>query len=83
MLGRLRMPVRDCIDEYEKLAGKVFGHPNHIYEMRFPLPFISGTKFSEKGLIQAVNDVIDRRRPKNVGPQGGLKFPFDEDLCKT
>ena len=28
MLGRLRMTVDDCIQEYEQLAGDIFGHAN-------------------------------------------------------
>ena len=83
MLGRLRMPVRDCLDEYERLGAKVFGHPNHVFEMRFPLPFISRPKYSEKGLSEAVNDVHNRRKPNYIGHQEPLRFPYDDDLCKT
>ncbi|KAL9620248.1 MAG: hypothetical protein Q9160_005257, partial [Pyrenula sp. 1 TL-2023] len=83
MLGRLRMPVGDCLDEYKKLAGKVFANPNHIIEMYFPLPFMTRTKFGEKALVQAVNDVISRRRPQDDGGYARLHFPLEEDLCKT
>lgn len=83
MLGRLRMPVCDCLDAYKKLAGKDFGRPNHIYGMRFPVAFISRNKYSKKGIEQAVQDVIDRRRPLDDGSQGSLHFPYDEDLYKT
>lgn len=75
------MPVADCLDEYELLSGRVFGHPNHVSEIRFPFPFVTRPKFNDKRLLKAVNDVVNRRKPANPGEQ--QRFPFYEDLCKT
>jgi hypothetical protein len=75
MLSRLRMSVDDCLYEYERLAGKIFGKPRPL-----ALGAILWHKYSGKKLEKAIKDVT--RRHGNIHPFG-CNFSLDEDLCRT
>ena len=50
MLGRFRMTVFDCLEEYRTLGDRVFGNPRPIHKMK-PLPDAVGwDKFSAETL---------------------------------
>ena len=81
MLGRLRMTVADCLQEYQHLAGKGFGSPNIFCEMNIPLPLVSRTKYSPKGLEAVLSDVIARRLPLNDTIDS--RFPLPRGVSKV
>jgi hypothetical protein len=81
MLGRLRMPVVDCISEYKSLSQVVFGNPR-IASVRGPL-FWPRDKYDEKALQRAVEDVVLRRLSTSQRRIGGANFNSSPELCKT
>ena len=78
MLGRLRMPVSDCIEEYQKLAESSFGRPRLINQMN-TAGIISRSKYNTAKLEKAIQSLIVRR----LGPKSVHLFKFDADLCRT
>lgn len=81
MLGRLRMSVQDCVKEYEKLAGDIFGHPRWA-SVRGPLPWLRD-KYDGKTIQRAVEDVIIRRMSKAEREVGAGNFNSPRGLCRT
>lgn len=83
MLGRLRMPVEDCIQQYLCLADQVFGSPR-------PFHLLRGIKYDHRSLEKALRSVVRRHtlNPeadfngrdilKQSDFNGGL-----ESMCKT
>lgn len=55
MLSRLRMSVDECIEEYEALGEKIFGHPRPI-----PNGATLWHKFDCKVLEKVIRDVTKR-----------------------
>ncbi len=71
------MSVDDCINEYETLGEKVFGHPR---------PFAKGAllwhKFDAKVLEEVIKDVTARHAEQR---EFGIKYAMDkldDDMCK-
>ncbi|KAI1458357.1 FabD/lysophospholipase-like protein, partial [Annulohypoxylon moriforme] len=60
MLGRFRMTVEDCIDEYTNLAGEVFGHPRRLHDLN-TYGLIKRCKYDTKKFEAVIKDVITRR----------------------
>lgn len=81
MLGRLRMNIDDCILDYERLGGEVFGH-SRWFHLRSPL-WIPRDKYNHETLESVVQDVVVRRSPKIPKFPGGQNFAFDEARCRT
>lgn len=81
MLGRLRMNIDDCINEYENLGGKAFGHSRYFH-LRSPL-FWPRDKYNHKVLEETIKDVVRRNVPKVAGFPGGMNFAFDENRCRV
>lgn len=79
MLGRLRMSIDDCIDEYETLGPKVFAHPRWFH-LKSPL-FWPRDKYDHRSLEKAIREVIDRRSSFVYG--GDKSFASDENRCRT
>jgi hypothetical protein len=73
------MPVDDCIEEYKKLGGRIFGKPRHFHELIRPLYWIGRTKYDAIRLVDVINDVIERRGKRD----GDTRFESDADLCRT
>lgn len=59
MLGRFRMTVRDCMDEYKKMGDEIFGNPRPIYRRRALV--VPWTKYKSSAMENAVMDVTARR----------------------
>ena len=55
MLSRLRMSVDECLQEYESLGGKVFGHPRPI-----PARGLLWPKYDHKRLETAIRTVTSK-----------------------
>ena len=81
MLGRLRMNIDDCVSEYERLGGKVFGHSRWIH-LRSPLWF-PRDKYNHRNVEYAVKEVVSDKIPKIAKFPGGQNFGFDENRCRT
>ncbi|MCJ1357653.1 MAG: hypothetical protein MMC33_007649 [Icmadophila ericetorum] len=78
MLGRFRMTAKDCLMEYEKLAGRIFGNPRFFAQKRFLL--------SERPVYKAANlekvilEVIERRKEQSASR---VDMAFIPGLCRT
>jgi hypothetical protein len=78
MLGRLRMNVDDCIEEYINFSEKIFGHPR-IFSLRGPI-WWPRPKYDHKRLEEAVQDVVFRRlRPKGQN----TSLASNDQMCRT
>ena len=78
MLSRLRMSVDECLEEYEALGDKIFGHPRP-----FPNKGLMWHKFDHKRLEEAIREVTS----KYDGQQNDFESFFamdrmDEDLTQ-
>jgi Patatin-like phospholipase len=70
MLGRLRMSVEECIDQYEKLASKIFGKPRHFHA-RAGFFFWDRPKFNTQSYRDIIRKVVQTNRDKRfVSPDG-------------
>ena len=84
MLSRFRMPVEDCLQEYENLAGKVFGRPRTLHQQFLPTAWWNRPKYNEKFLEDAIISVTDRRDRNHVRDhEGGSVFASEEGVCQT
>jgi hypothetical protein len=81
MLGRLRMSVEDCMQEYEKLSGDIFGHPRWT-SVRGPIPW-PRDKYDGETIQRAVEDVINRRMSPAERKAGAGNFNSPPGLCRT
>jgi len=81
MLGRLRMSVEDCMSEYEKLSGDIFGHPRWA-SVRGPIPWLRD-KYDGKTIQRAVEDVMNRRMSPAERRFGTGNFSSPPGLCRT
>lgn len=85
MLGRLRMTVDECIDEYLKLSPKIFTHVRH--RVKWPRPIhlakaeieVQG-RFDHDALEQGIKDLLVRRGLKE---DELLKDSGDSARCKV
>lgn len=82
MLGRLRMGVDECLEEYRNLGGDIFGHPRW-FSMRGPLLFPGREKYDGRRLQAAVEKVVERRSSPAQKAVGAGNFGSAKELCKT
>jgi hypothetical protein len=85
MLGRLRMPVEECLDRYPEMARNIFSGQKRSTFTRFMS--MTSTKYDGARLEEEIRKIVNHKTPSNVTP---LKpeFAFDkyhspQDLCKT
>jgi patatin-like phospholipase/acyl hydrolase len=76
MLGRLRMAIDECIDEYRSLSDRVFTHCKHRMTWRGNLQ----GRFDHDALVQATKDLLRR---KNMDEDALLKDPLGDTGCAT
>lgn len=69
MLGRMRMSIDDCINEYQRLGSIVFGKPRNGEYM-----------FDEKVLVRETKAVVAKYLGKEDAP---LLDPLGDDACNT
>lgn len=83
MLGRFRMPVSDCLREYETVGSRVFGRPRFFTQIRFGI--FRRAKFCESDLEEVVQEVTDRRCEKRPLCNDPVTFhvKYWDDLCRT
>ncbi|KAI9843047.1 MAG: hypothetical protein M1837_006678 [Sclerophora amabilis] len=83
--GRLRMPVDDALDEYQTLAGEIFGHPRIASvrpSWRGPIPW-PRDKYDGRRVVKVVNDVVNRRLALKPGTIGQNLLSSHASMCKT
>lgn len=81
MLGRFRMTVPDCIDEYKNLGQEVFGNPRIFSTLRFGLG--NRTKYKAARLEDVFQRVTAKRNEYLANPDRSITFPSGRGLCKT
>ncbi|KAH7110106.1 acyl transferase/acyl hydrolase/lysophospholipase [Dendryphion nanum] len=74
MLGRLRMSVQECIDEYTALSRHIFKRKRHLGS--------SGPTFYAEDLEKALKKVIGERLGLQ-NEEAPLRDPLGEEACKT
>ncbi|KAK3684050.1 acyl transferase/acyl hydrolase/lysophospholipase [Podospora appendiculata] len=85
MLSRLRMPVEDCLEEYKRLAGNVFGKPHLIHKVGVlgAIGLARQTKFKTEKLEQAIKDVLRRRGERALDSSDMMLFQTQTGLCRS
>lgn len=85
MLGRLRMPVEECLARYPDMAQNIFSGKKKSFVSRL----MQGTssKYDSQALEAEIRKIVSIKAPMNVAPLQ-QDFQFDEfhlplDLCKT
>lgn len=85
MLSRLRMSVKECLQEYPQLAKRTFGKKKQIGQR-----IVSGSKYDETPLIEEINRLVNQRTyhkpPRDKPPRGKYEYhmyPSPGDLCRT
>jgi hypothetical protein len=68
MLGRLRMPVSECIDVYLDMSRKVFGQSQNLSHRE---------KFDPGALEEAIKTIVEKRTGDRDAPL------LDSTCCKT
>ncbi|KAF2266787.1 FabD/lysophospholipase-like protein [Lojkania enalia] len=81
MLGRLRMGIGQCLEEYENFGGEIFGHPRW-FSIRGPLPSFK-EKYNGKRLRNVVETVVENRSSSEQKAVGAGYFGSAKELCKT
>ena len=85
MLSRLRMTVRDCIEEYKALCPRIFGRPRFVTELHFGLFGVHRTKYDTDAFRRILEDVASKRDEIKDG-HTNFRIQFGssrKDLCKT
>jgi len=80
MLGRFRMPVWDCMQEYAKMGNSIFGKPR-LVSLR-NIGIISLPKYSSTALEEAFQEVTARRGEQTANGIN-VTFPSSWGICKT
>ncbi|KAK3321368.1 acyl transferase/acyl hydrolase/lysophospholipase [Cercophora scortea] len=85
MLSRLRMPVEDCLEEYKRLAGNVFGKPRLIHKVGVlgAIGVTKQTKFKTEKLEHAIKDVLRRRGERALDSSDMMLFQTQTGLCRS
>ena len=80
MLGRLRMTVDDCIQEYKKLGDDVFGRPQ-MFSTRY---YLLGDRplYDSKRFENTLKNFVNRRRERYQGFLPETLLASDRDLCR-
>lgn len=81
MLGRFRMTVPDCIQEYKNLGEKVFGKPRTFCTLRFGI--IPRERYKAARLEEVFRDVAARREEMQSELQRRITFPSGRGMSKT
>ena len=81
LLGRFRMTVQDCIEEYKTLGEDVFGNPRFFCTLNFGLG--DRPRYKASRLEKVFKEVSARRNEYLPEPERSITFPSGRGLCKT
>jgi hypothetical protein len=76
------MPVDDCINEYESLAGRVFGNARVFHQTFLPTMWLNRQKY-DAGTLETVIKNVVRRRGEIIGDHPTIPFQNKQDMCRT
>jgi hypothetical protein len=82
MLGRFRMPVWDCLREYEDMSNSIFGKPRIVSQRNIGI--VPWEKYSAKAMERAFKQVTARRCERTL--HNFVTFKSSElspRICKT
>ena len=79
MLSRLRMSIHQCLKEYVKISGTVFGGQRQRLLHLYALPKI---RYDSQVLTRCVQELVERYGRLDEDPDGA-SFAGEEDHCKT
>jgi hypothetical protein len=80
MLGRLRMNVDECIEDYKRMGDLIFGRPR-LFSMRGPLP-ANRSKYNHEKLKEAVEAIVNHRLAGHGDHLGDHAFPSSQERCR-
>lgn len=83
MLATLRMSVQDCLEEYKRLAGSVFGHPRHLHQAGQLGVLVQRNKYATTNLENAIKDVMRRRGEVAHDHDDAMQFRTPKGLCRA
>lgn len=82
MLGRLRMSVDECLQEYPRIAESAFGTRNSLIRR-----IRHGAKYDAAPLVQEIERLVAERShpkpPREPGNYAYENYPSPLDLCGT
>jgi hypothetical protein len=74
------MTVEDCLQEYETMAGAIFGRPRPFHKMNTIV--VKRNKYSRKPLEKAIHEVIERRLELRDEDDPKPLFQTEIDTCR-
>jgi hypothetical protein len=81
MLGRFRMPVWDCLQEYENMGNLIFGRPRIISQRNIGI--VPWEKYSAKALEKAFKQVTADRCEKSHNNVTFKSSDSSPRICRT
>jgi hypothetical protein len=75
------MTVPDCLYEYERLGGEIFGKPRFFIQLHFGLG--NRTKYKAARLKKVFEAVTARRSEFLQETDARITFPSKRGLCRT
>jgi hypothetical protein len=83
MLGRFRMTVQDCLNEYENMSHKIFGSPRLISQRNIGI--VPWPKYNSSAMKKAFKEVTNRRSEQRQQHQQfqPVMFPSSAGICNT
>lgn len=83
MLGRLKMTVQECLDEYKSLMTEVFGSGWFNDYFRKPGSYIWNKDFhSAEKFEKVIKSLLRRKLPGVKNPEDALLMDDSNDSCK-
>lgn len=83
MLGRLKMTVQECLDEYKDLMGDVFGSSWLEDYILKPARYIKDKDFHSAAKFEEVIKKLLRKRLPGKNPEDALLMDDSQDACKV
>lgn len=83
MLGRLKMTVQECLDEYKDLMGDVFGSSWLEDYISKPARYIKDKDFHSAAKFEEVIKKLLRKRLPGKNPEDALLMDESQDTCKV
>jgi hypothetical protein len=75
------MTVDDCIQEYEQLAGSVFGHAHLFHQTFLPTAWMKRPKYNTAVLERIIREVTTRRGEVSTDNRRTLKT--ERRVCRV
>lgn len=82
MIGRFRMTVLDCLEEYEKMGQKVFGYPRPLRALN-TAGLVNRPKYKASKLRDVFTEVARKRSEHENETALAPTFASREAVCQT